>query len=345
MTSIKILGIGRGKFVPSTRFRLIEVLTDLHKNNIDIELFIPTISSYPPENTIERVWWGIKVLLSRLPIILKQKKYDIIILQREMVSTLFTLERFIYKPFIFDVDDAIHLNQRFNSIDKIAHKATAIVVCNTYLAEYYRQYNDNVYIVPTPVNTTKYAPIQSFISNNSIVIGWIGTSSNFTSLYMIDQALKKVLSQNLNVKLKIISDKKPRFIHIKEIDYEYKVWSEKDDVIDINSFDIGIMPLVNDEHSQGKCAFKMLQYMSCSLPVVSSALPLNKFVLSQGDAGYSVEGYSEQWIEALESLINNPELRQQMGKNGRLIVVKLYSTEAYAIAYKDILQNIYKKII
>jgi glycosyltransferase involved in cell wall biosynthesis len=40
--------------------------------------------------------------------------------------------------------------------------------------------------------------------------------------------------------------------------------------------DIGIMPLKYTMFENGKCGFKLIQYMASGLPVVASALPAKK---------------------------------------------------------------------
>ncbi len=346
MKKLKILAIGQGCYVPSYKFRLEEVKKDFINKNIDYKAMCFSISSYPPQGIVNRLWWIIKIFVNRYPVIRLQKKTDILILQREMISTLYTLERFLSKPFIFDIDDAIHLNQRFNAINKIAVKAKAIVVCNRYLADYYKNYNKNVYVIPTPVNTKKYKPkYQLSINSDTIVIGWIGTSSNFVSLRLIEEALATILKKHPNVVLKVVSDKDPKFSKIDPKQYIFKQWSAKEDAEDIQSFDIGIMPLINNEHSRGKCAFKMLQYMACGIPVVSTCLPMNQQILSIRESGFCVDGYDSQWVKSLDYLIHNSEERRILGENGRKVVESQFSSEIYVQKYIDIFSKIEKGII
>jgi glycosyltransferase involved in cell wall biosynthesis len=339
---IKVLGVGQGKLVPSYRYRLKEVVGDFKKEDIELDLFESDISSYPKKSLLKRVIWIGKVFLSRMPLLWKQYNYDVIILQREMISTLYTFERFFYKPYIFDVDDAIHLNQKFKSIEKIARKAAAVVVCNEFLADYYRQYNDNVYIIPTPVNIKKYKPKEKDIDKSSFTIGWIGTSSNFQSLKLIEEALYDFLKRYSDSTLKVVSDEDPYFEKISKNRYIFKKWSENEDVRDIQSFDIGIMPLIDTMHSKGKCAFKMIQYMSCGVPVVSSCLPMNKDILEKDDCGYCLTNYQNVWLLSFDKLYKDKKLRMQLGMNGRKIVEKTFSSKVYAKNYVKLINSIDK---
>ena len=336
MQKIKILGIGQGKFVPSYRYRLKETKKMFREMNLELELFESKISSYPPANKLSRLLWLIKILMNRSAIVVKQYNYDILILQREMISTLYSLERFLIKPFILDIDDAVHLHQKFQGVDKIAQKAKAIVVCNKYLANYYQKINPNVFIIPTPVDIEKYKPNTHKKKNDQVVIGWIGTSSNFPSLKSIETALSDFLNQHPNTMLKIVSNKDPNFTLISKNRYIYKPWSETEDVADIQSFDIGIMPLLDNEHSRGKCAFKMLQYMSCGIPVISSCLPMNKQILEMKHAGYCINT-NKEWLNTLQILSQDEEYRISLGESGRKIIEQNFSTRIYSELYKKVI--------
>lgn len=342
MKILNVLGIGQGKYIPSYRYRLKETVHDFENNNINLTLFETNINSYPPKNKIYRIIWMMSVLLNRFPLLFKQFKYDAIILQRELISTLYTYERFLKVPYILDVDDAIHLKQKFSSIDKIAKKASAIVVCNDFLFDYYKSLNKNVYIIPTPVNIDKYTPLTER-EKDSFVIGWIGTSSNFKSLKLIEKQLNLFLQNNPESILKVISNEDPLFEFIPKEKYVFKQWSDKTDVLDIQSFSVGIMPLSNNEHSRGKCAFKMLQYMSCEIPVISSCFPMNKDILQMGECGYCIDSYNKEWNIKLQYLYQNRDKCEAFGLVGRQIIEKNFSTVTYAQSYKTVLDFLFKK--
>jgi glycosyltransferase involved in cell wall biosynthesis len=102
------------------------------------------------------------------------------------------------------------------------------------------------------------------------------------------------------------------------------------------------MPLEDSDHSRGKCAFKMLQYMACSIPVVSTCLPMNRQILNINPAGFCVKGYDMEWVNALELLIQNQNLRIKYGMNGRKVIEENFSTKIFVKKYIDIIQLIQK---
>jgi glycosyltransferase involved in cell wall biosynthesis len=108
---------------------------------------------------------------------------------------------------------------------------------------------------------------------------------------------------------------------------EKKFWNEKDEVEDIKSFDIGLMPLLDDPWSHGKCGLKILQCLAVGIPVVCSPAGINKEIVEDSVHGF-LANTPEEWIEKLEILINDNNLRKRMGTEGRKKVIKHYSLDA-----------------
>jgi glycosyltransferase involved in cell wall biosynthesis len=101
---------------------------------------------------------------------------------------------------------------------------------------------------------------------------------------------------------------------------------------------IGIMPLINSEVEMGKCAFKAIQYMSLGIPPVVSPVGVNKLVVEDGATGFWAND-EQEWLEKLEKLITNSELRSSMGTKAREKIIANYSVDANKHKFKGLFQQ------
>jgi len=118
-----------------------------------------------------------------------------------------------------------------------------------------------------------------------------------------------------------VSDRPPKFRGFTS--WEFIEWSESSEYEDIADADIGIMPLVDDGFTRGKCAYKALQYMACGLPVVASDVGVNRKWIEETGAGLVVQPGG--WSSALTALLSNPEKRRSIGRSGWELVRDRFS--------------------
>ena len=90
------------------------------------------------------------------------------------------------------------------------------------------------------------------------------------------------------------------------------------------------MPLPNGKVEKGKCAYKLIQYMACSKPVVASPVGENKYVVEHGVNGFLASN-RQQWSDYLLNLVNDVNLRNFLGANGRKKVLENYTVEGNVI--------------
>ncbi|MBB6631975.1 glycosyltransferase family 4 protein [Clostridium algidicarnis] len=323
---------------PSSRYRVRQYIDILKEYDIDIDDFISLNGKYPPVEKNKRLLWGAKTLAERFKQVVnvKLKNYDCIILQREMISTLNTFEKLTPRPRILDVDDAVYLYRRGNFIKKIAKSSDVVICGNEHLADVFEKWNNNIYIIPTAVDTRKYVPnVTAKRKKEKVTIGWIGTSGGFEYLYKIEKALNYILNMNKNSELLIVSDSEPKFSLIDN--FRYIKWNEKSEVDNFQKIDIGLMPLIDDDWSRAKCSYKMLLHMSCETPVVVSPVGMNQEVLQRGNIGFGAVDYYSDWIESLEYLIDNEVKRSEMGKCARQVIENNYSLEILSKKMSEII--------
>jgi glycosyltransferase involved in cell wall biosynthesis len=334
---IKVLAITGGNTVPSARFRIREYIPYLNNDEIIVNESIPLFECYTSYKGLFRYIYYFVYILLRLPLLINQFRYDFIWLQREILPTYITLEFFIVKPIIYDVDDAVFIGKRQSKVQKyISQKAKSVIVGNSYLYNWYSQYNNQIFNVPTVVDTNRYFPINNSIKNK-FVIGWIGTSSNFYNIDLIAEALGIFLHNNPDCVLHIVSNEKYYndlipFKSIINIKWDYSL-----DVKCINDFNVGIMPLIDSNWSRGKCSFKLIQYLACGIPVIASPVGMNIDVLTNLSFTW-LPKKNEEWIEAMNEVKKINKLKVQFILRER--VLEKYNITANVNNIKNILMNI-----
>ena len=280
-------------------------------------------------------------------------KYDLIFIHREVAHIgppIFEwIIKFIFrKKIIYDFDDAIwflnysnknKISRFFKSpwkVKYICKWADAIIVGNSYLADYAEKYNKNVFVIPTTIDTN-YHKTKS-INNDKLTIGWTGTLTTLKHINLILPVLKK-LEKKYDFNFLVISNENPNF-DLKS--FKYKKWCKETEITDLSMIDIGIMPLYNNEWEKGKCGFKGLQYMALEIPTIMSPVGVNTEIIKDDKNGFLADTENE-WFEKLLLLIEDKELRMRLGKAGRQTVVEKYSVEANKHKYLKVFISVLEK--
>jgi glycosyltransferase involved in cell wall biosynthesis len=126
------------------------------------------------------------------------------------------------------------------------------------------------------------------------------------------------------------------------IDIEVIQWTEENEVEDLQGIDIGIYPLANEEWVLGKSGLKAIQYMAFGLPTVATNVGSTSKIIQQMENGWLVRT-DDEWIQALEYLINHPEMRRKLGTAARKTVIEKHSTITIKSEYFRILEKLTSK--
>jgi glycosyltransferase involved in cell wall biosynthesis len=197
--------------------------------------------------------------------------------------------------------------------------ASAITAGNMVLKNYAEKFNSRTSMLPTVVDTTRYRPEALSHSNSQFVVGWIGSPSTAPYLHLLIQPLS-LLGREGPVRLIVIGGKAPAIPNVEVLEV---LWDEETEVELLNQFNVGVMPLPDDDWTRGKCAFKLIQYMACGVPVIASPVGANIDVVST-DCGLLASS-PEEWLKSLRWLRDNPIAREKIGALGRARVVEHYS--------------------
>jgi glycosyltransferase involved in cell wall biosynthesis len=345
---------------PGQRYRLEQWEPLLRERGVDI-----TFASFEDEDLhallYKRGMMGKKLRLvtrglgRRLSLVRKAKQYDLVYILREAAllgPPIF--ERLIAQsgvPVVFDFDDAIFVSYRspsngYLSYLKFAGKTKTIcrisshvMVGNPYLAEYARQVNDRVTVIPTTIDTEKYRVPERREKTGPPVIGWTGSYSTVQHLDTMRGALKK-LAERESFRLRVIGT--PSY-ECPPVDVQAMPWRAETELEDLSEIDIGMMPLPDDRWSKGKCGLKALQFMALGIPTICSPVGVNTDIIQDDQNGF-IAGTEDEWVEKLSRLLRSAELRRRLGDAGRATVEEQYSAitqtpRVYEI-FKSVLRNV-----
>lgn len=330
---------------PSQRFRIELYANKLRDNNFhfDTEYFIDSSTRkiiYKQGFVFQKIWGTLKGFLRRLAGLLRIGKYDYIFIQREASPIGPPIFEWIYskvlgKKIIYDFDDSLWLssipgNDRwlkfikcFWKIKYICKWSYKISACNEYLYKYAIKYNNNVIINPTCVDTKHQHNKIKDQHSDKVSIGWTGSFSTLLHLDIVVEPLLE-LEKKYSFDLIVIADKNPQ-LPLKG--FKFIKWNRESEIQDLLNCNIGIMPLTDLAFAEGKCGFKIIQFLSLGIPTVASPVGVNKEIIEEAVNGFLCTS-KEQWYFSLEKLLVNAELRQRMGVAGRERIEKKYSVQS-----------------
>jgi glycosyltransferase involved in cell wall biosynthesis len=340
---------------PGQRFRLEQWEPLLKQRGIEIvyEAFEDEelhSSLYQSGNLFKKMRGIAQAFARRFASMRKVKEYDAVYVFREAAllgPPIF--ERLFHRsgvPMIFDFDDAIfvpYVSPSNGYLSYLKFPAKTKTICrlsshvmagNAYLANYARQVNDQVSILPTTIDTEKYT-LEERRENDIPVIGWSGSYSTVQHLDTLREALKKLAGRQA-FRLRVIGT--PRY-EIPGVDVEAMRWRAETEVADLRPIDIGVMPLPDDKWSRGKCGLKALQYMALGIPSICSPVGVNAEIIEDGENGF-LAATEDEWIEKLTLLLQSEALRKRLGLAGRATVEAKYSALAQVPRVIEIFESV-----
>lgn len=340
----------------STRYRVDQYLPYLGDNGIE-----PTVSRfiasseffrilYQPGHHARKMAYFLLATLRRLADLFRSKSFDLIFVQREALPYGPALIEPLLASFggrvVYDFDDAIYLlhsseaNRHLNwirfpdKVDRIVQLSQHVIVGNKNLQAYVRQFHQRVSVIPTSINVQEYTIKPETPSPEPLTIGWVGSSSTDQYLHLLDDVFHR-LAQLHKFRLLVIGG---QYAH-PDIEVICRKWQLQHEVSNLHSIDVGIMPLPNDQWTQGKGGFKAIQYMGVGVPAVASAVGINTEIIAHGKNGF-LPTTEQEWIDCLAILLEDAKLRRQLGLAGRKTVEARYSVQVNAPKLLRLLKSV-----
>lgn len=342
----------------SARLRVLQYFPQLRASGIE-PTYRPFMDSaffrsfYTPGRAPRKALKLLGSALKRLGDVARAGNHDAVLVHREAMLfgppiVEWLIARAVRKPVVFDFDDAIHLPSvgssfgSFAQILKYPQKtprtiswSRAVIAGNAHLAQYASTHNNNVFNIPTVVDANELKP-RTEKRSGPITLGWIGTPSTAMYLESLAPVLKEVSKQH-DVLVKAIGA--GREIGMDGVRIESLPWSLQRETGDLHSFDIGLYPIVEDAWSLGKSGFKAVQYMAVGIPAICSPVGATTEIVENGVHGFLPRSDAE-WTSQLSQLIEDENLRHQLGRAGRERVENWYCLEKQAPRLIEILRGV-----
>jgi glycosyltransferase involved in cell wall biosynthesis len=333
-TDLRVEAIVSGRWVASSRFRVLQHVDALSRLGIEVSARPPRYSKYtavpgpwthrPLVSPAARLALQGAKVGSRLPALARSWRSDVTWLEREMLPGRLSLEPFLHRPLLFDVDDAIWLLSpgHDRATRAVARRSACVLAGNDFLADWFGAVAPAVERVWTAVDTERFVPAPG--PHGQFVVGWTGSGTSLRYLHAIAPALARFLAAAPDARLLVMSDV---FIELPGIPFDridLVSWSPETEAVALQGLDVGLMPLGRGDWAKGKCAFKMLQYLSCGVPAVVTPVGMNSEVLAMAEVGLAAAG-EDEWVEALLALYRDRDGARDLGRNGRELVERVFS--------------------
>jgi glycosyltransferase involved in cell wall biosynthesis len=256
--------------------------------------------------------------------------------------------RFLSKKLIFDIEDNVMM-EKANELNPwvkflkgrgktpyLIRTADHVITSSPFLNDYCLDINEKkaCTYISSSVDTDRFLPINAYSNNHNVTIGWTGTFSSKVYLDLLRNVFLE-LKKRCDYKLRVIGNFE---YELPGIDIDVIQWSSANEVIDLQEIDIGIYPLPQDDWVLGKSGLKAIQYMAFGLPTVATDVGTTSKIIQHKENGWLVKTENE-WVEALEALIKNPNLRRKLGEAARKAVLEKYSTHVIKSTYLSILNK------
>ena len=326
---MKVLFLIQGFAVAASRYRVLQYIPYLESKGVDT-----TVSLYP--RTLKENFQ----FFNHLP------RFDVVFLQRKRFNQpRLGLLRKRAKRIIYDFDDSVMYrnskaedpisSSRRRRFIQMIKNSDFVIAGNEFLKRESLPFNPNVEVIPTAIDEERYHLKAYPAHQQKVTLGWIGDHGSIHYLEKMRPIFERVGEKYPHVELKIVCD---IFFDCERMKVIKRNWTSEEEVADLQGFDIGLMPLVDDPWSWGKCGLKIIQYQGVGVPVVCTPVGINKDLVEDGINGYWAMT-PEEWEEKLSLLIEDSELREKMGREGRKRVLGSYTHQACAPRLLAILER------
>jgi len=312
------------------------------------------------------------------------KNAQVVVFHRPETGNKFELAmhlRKLGKKIVFDNDDtykdhaSVKLNDYFDKerttrgmealnkgTDAFIIEADLVTTTTEVLAEEYRKLNPNVVVLPNLIDPFYFdEPLRN--ETDTVRIGMMGSIFNSTDIDIIAPIIKHyendkrvtlvVFALPPNRKENPIVEKiyKDEYNFLDSVNVEWHATVNIDKYYDkINSLklDMMVIPRADNYFNRAKSNLKFLESSMFEIPCIAQGFTDGKspYQVNPEDSKHMViVTDNSQWIPEIDKLIENKELRREMGRKAKEYVLANYNIEDKAHLWEEAYQSIYDRAV
>jgi len=304
----------------------------------------------------EKIFGGLKGLLRRIADLLGMRRFDLVycFMYVTPIGTSLSerLTRALARRLLFDIEDNVlaghglkadfpnPLLRMLKSPRKaryLIRRADHVITSSPFLNEACLKINEKkaCTYISSSVDTDRFVPANRYSNDSVVTIGWTGTFSTRIYLDLLRPVFRE-LGKRRRFRLRVIGNFD---YELEGVDLEVIRWTLEREVADLQGIDIGVYPLALEEWATGKSGLKAIQYMAFGIPCVATGIGTAPMIIRDGENGLLVRT-EQEWVAALERLIDDPQLRRRLGEQARKDAVERYSTRPVAADYRRVLESV-----
>ncbi len=272
-------------------------------------------------------------------------RFDVIVIVKEFNRSLYPLIRHLKeqgKIFIFDIVDNPFCtdlkSESYHEQPEFLRRMDGVIASSPVQIDDVKPINPRVVLIEHPIINFEST---TYPQKASVDLLWQGYMANVDAMFRLHNILEQ-LQRECAAEIRMVyhsncpSHTDGMFHYVK---WKIRHWQRMLAQVDIG---IVIKP-PEDEVQRRKPSNKVLSYMAAGLPVICTPTEADRMIMEHGKTGFFAYT-DEEWHTSLKTLVEQPELRKEMGMRGRDYVWKHFTIELITGKYLHLFDEIHQTL-
>jgi glycosyltransferase involved in cell wall biosynthesis len=226
-----------------------------------------------------------------------------------------------------------------------------VTVSTDRLRQFFLHYNKNIFVLPNLIDRRIWdIEVNKKEVGGRIVIGYAGSEPHGYDFKPVIPAIRHIMDKYQGRVVFEFIGYSPRELRGLPLIFHTQTIEPYDQYarfIKKTGFDIALAPLEDNTYSEGKSNIKFLEYAMCAYPGIYSRVGPYSDTVVHDETGLLTGNSTQEWIDAMDRLIKDEQLRKRIGANAYQCATQKYSLQTrfgeWVQAYRSIIASGGKK--